>query len=248
MKLFKNFVILLYTIYAWGFVVLIMISHFLLSQFFSLFYEDKELCRTKLATFVVKLGFKLLFVPLHIVGAENIPENERFILVCNHQSHMDIPVIIAGIHRHVAFIAKKELFKIPILGWDLRSMGHIKMDRQNARAAFAEMQALKDAIVSQQKSILFFPEGTRTRDGKLGQFKNGAFKLAIQTDTAVLPCLIEGTSNLLNRNSLLMKPAKVVFKIGRPIKLEPVNDKKAEKEQTIILNEMCKAEILKMHN
>lgn len=123
-----------------------------------------------------------------------------FILVANHQSHTDIPVIC---HLPLGFkwVAKKELFSIPVVGWMFGMSGQIGVDRKDSRAG-AKALIRAAHYLKQGMPVLFFPEGTRSRDGSLLRFQDGPFRLALKTGIPVLPVVIEGTGALLPRNTL----------------------------------------------
>lgn len=132
-------------------------------------------------------------------------EDGAFILVGNHQSHSDIPVI-SCVPLDFKWVAKKELFSIPVVGWMFGMAGQIAVDRKDSRAgAKALIQASR--LLQQGMPVLFFPEGTRSRDGNLLRFQDGPFRLALKTGVPILPVVIEGTGALLKRNSLVFSDA-----------------------------------------
>jgi 1-acyl-sn-glycerol-3-phosphate acyltransferase len=239
MKIIKLPFILLYTLYTWFHVCFAVFSHYLLARTFGFLFKDKETGYFKLAQFFISCGFKYIGMPVKVVGLENIPKEKPFILVSNHQSFLDIPLILGYIPKNVAFVAKKELFKIPVLGWQLTNMGHIKMDRQNARAALQQLATLKETIKNNGKSFIFFPEGTRSTDGKILPFKTGAFKLAVETGTTVIPCRIDGTMKALNKKSLLIRHNHLKLTIGKAIDVEKKSAKPEIKSQADKLKNSC---------
>lgn len=128
-----------------------------------------------------------------------------FILVSNHQSHTDIPVI-CHLPLDFKWVAKKELFSIPVVGWMFGMAGQIGVHREDSRAgAKALIQAAH--YLKRGMPVLFFPEGTRSRNGDLLRFQEGPFRLAMKTGTPILPVVIEGTGALLPRNTLLFTDA-----------------------------------------
>jgi len=123
-----------------------------------------------------RFGLALNNTPAELRGAEHLPDGP-FILMSNHQSNFDILSLIALIPRRVYWIAKKELFDIPIFGPSMRRGGYIPLDRSDGRKALKSMENAA-AIIRQGSSVVMFPEGTRSRDGQLLPFKRGGFMLA----------------------------------------------------------------------
>jgi 1-acyl-sn-glycerol-3-phosphate acyltransferase len=153
---------------------------------------------------------------LHITG--EIISNPRlpYVVVCNHQSMADIP-LISNLPWEMKWMAKTELFKLPILGWMLRLAGDISVDRKNPRSG---AQALIKAqhILEQKCSVMIFPEGTRTLDGRVRQFTDGAFHLAIKAKVPILPLVIEGSHDCIPKNSWKFgKPSDIFLKVLPPI-------------------------------
>ena len=138
------------------------------------------------------------------------------IFVSNHQSMADIPAMLYSLRTPVRFIAKRELFKLPVVGWYLRSTGMIAVDRAGGRAATQGLirEAARDFSGS---SIIAFPEGTRSRNGTVARFKKGVFLLALQSGLPLVPVALEGTRHLASRSGLTSRPARVRVRIGTPI-------------------------------
>jgi 1-acyl-sn-glycerol-3-phosphate acyltransferase len=134
----------------------------------------------------------------------------------NHQSHFDIPVLLGCLQTQFRWLAKAELFNIPIFGRAMRGCGYISIDRANREAAFASIRQASDAIRG-QVSVLIFPEGTRSPDGKLLPFKKGGFVLAADSGVPILPIGIYGTGRILPKKKLLLDPGPVVLWIHPPI-------------------------------
>ena len=126
-----------------------------------------------------------------VIGANNFPEaGRRVIVMCNHSSLYDIPVIIAALNTSFRFVAKKELFKIPIFGPALSRGGFISIDRQNREQAIKDLQRAKEQML---KGITLWvsPEGTRSKDGKLAEFKRGGFHVAMESKALIVPVVIK---------------------------------------------------------
>lgn len=138
-------------------------------------------------------------VKFNVYGKENIPQNEPVIYTPNHAGMFDIPAVILNTPEPPIFIAKKELKSIPILSDWMDVMDCVFVDRKNKNSA---RSSLHDAIemVKNGRSIVVFPEGTRSKDGKLGKFKGGAMKIAMETGATVVPVLLRGTRERLEEN------------------------------------------------
>jgi 1-acyl-sn-glycerol-3-phosphate acyltransferase len=227
----KQIITLLYTFWAWGNILFAVTCHAIIAPPLSLFFKDKAWGNIKIAKLFLNSGMFLCNIKSKVIGQEHIPQNNNFIIVCNHQSHIDIVILIASFPNKFAFIAKKELSKIPFLGWDLKLQGHVLVDRKNARSAVRLLDTLESHI-NNGKTLFFFPEGTRSIDGTIGKFKKGAFQLAVKTGTQILPCHIDGTFHILKKKSFLMKPHDITLTIGKPIKVEKQTDLQKQKEET----------------
>jgi 1-acyl-sn-glycerol-3-phosphate acyltransferase len=158
---------------------------------------------------------------LEVSGLENVEGVERAIFISNHQSHFDIPSITTAVPIPFYFIAKKELKHIPIFGWGMWSIGMVFVDRNNREAAQKSMvKAARQ--VEKGKCILTFPEGTRSKDGKIQTFKKGAFHLAKKGPIQIIPIAVEGSKSVLPRGGKLSK-GHIHVKVGKAIPQEEVD-------------------------
>lgn len=194
-----------YVLSAWVWGATAFLSVFELLTMLAIVALDRDPLRRRAGRFLHFCGYVVTRLrPAWKVTIEGVvPRQEEgaFILVSNHQSHTDIPVI-ACLPMDFKWVAKKELFSIPVVGWMFGLAGQIGVDRKDTRAgAKALIQASR--YLQQGMPVLFFPEGTRSRDGNLLRFQDGPFRLAMKTGVPILPIVIEGTGNLLRRNSLL---------------------------------------------
>ena len=139
-----------------------------------------------------------------------------YIFMSNHQSMYDVPVLISGMPGEVRFLTKKSLFRIPIFGWALSAGGFIPVDRGNRAAAAETYQAAIDCL-SSGRSILIFPEQTRSPDGRLLPFKKGGSVMALQTGHAIVPVGLRGTGRVRRKKSFLIQPVPVAVHYGTPI-------------------------------
>jgi len=137
-------------------------------------------------------------------GLQTIDQKKTYLIVCNHQSMLDILIVAAKLPVLFKFLAKKELFDIPFLGWHMKLAKYIPVDRSNRTSRH---QALIDlsAWLSKGASVLFFPEGTRSIDGEIHEFRPAAFKLAREAGVEVLPVVVDGTGDALPKHSWLLK-------------------------------------------
>jgi len=136
---------------------------------------------------------------VHVSGLENIDHHKTYVVVSNHQSLADI-VLMYKTKMQFKWVAKESLFKIPVLGWNMTLARHIRLRRgdfSSIKKVYREAaEWLREGV-----SVLFFPEGTRSEDNDMGEFQNGAFKLAIKEKVPVLPIVIEGTKNAIPKGS-----------------------------------------------
>lgn len=150
-------------------------------------------------------------------GLENIRPGQNYVYLANHSSYVDVPLVIARIPDQIRIILKQSLTNIPIWGWALKTGPFITIDRSNAANATKSLQVAIQKIQA-GASILLFPEGTRTYDGALQPFKRGAFRLAYDSKTPMLPIAIRGTYNILPRKGGLPKfGGRVTLTIGEVI-------------------------------
>lgn len=153
---------------------------------------------------------------VRVVGRHHIPARRAVIFVSNHQSMLDI---MAGflVFRQFKWVAKQELFGVPFLGWAMAGARYVRLARGENRS-IRESYAQAKRWVESGVSVFFFPEGTRSQTGELGAFKNGAFKLAVETGAPVVPVAISGTRDLLKRGSWLFNPtARVQVTVLAPL-------------------------------
>ncbi len=154
---------------------------------------------------------------LVVHGRENVDPARPTIYVSNHQSAFDIPVLLMAVPVNLRFVAKHSLRWVPVLGWYLWLAGHILIDRRNRTRAIASLDRAAAKIRS-GTSILVYPEGTRSADGRVLPFKKGPFALALKAGVAVCPVTVEGTSRLMPKNSWRIQTGgEIRVKIGPPI-------------------------------
>lgn len=176
---------------------------------------------TRFSRWIARLWCRTLVaaagVRIEMEGKENFDPKGAYVIVGNHQSHMDIPVIVTSIPVHFTFVAKKELFKIPIFGWAMQAVGIIKIDRGRHEKAVAALRKSEETLKKEHLSLFAFPEGTRSEDGRMRRFKKGIFILAINIGLPILPVSITGTHTILPKKSLRIRPGKVRVKVHPPV-------------------------------
>jgi 1-acyl-sn-glycerol-3-phosphate acyltransferase len=155
-------------------------------------------------------------VRVRVVGAERMDPAAAVICMSNHQSNFDIPVLLGYLPVPFRWLAKAELFKIPVFGRAMRGAGYIPIDRSDRPAAIASLRQAAEAIRG-GVSVMIFPEGTRSPDGTLKPFKKGGFVMAIEAGVPIVPVALRGTFDIMPKNRLLIRPRDVTLTIGAPI-------------------------------
>jgi 1-acyl-sn-glycerol-3-phosphate acyltransferase len=153
---------------------------------------------------------------VHVEGMEQLESGQSCVFASNHTSFADIWVLFAGLAGSVRFVAKKELLSIPVFGQALRARGEIPINRSNLRDAFAAYDEAAERLRSGLSAIVFV-EGTRSRDGKLHDFKKGPFVLAIRAGVPIVPVFIEGTFEALPPGGWYVRRRPITLKIGAPV-------------------------------
>ncbi|NOK37484.1 1-acyl-sn-glycerol-3-phosphate acyltransferase [Corallococcus exercitus] len=150
-------------------------------------------------------------------GLENIPKEGNVVFVSNHQSHFDAMVNFAHIDKHTRYVAKAELFKVPVFGRAMRVAGNIPVQRTGGADDRARLQEAVTAL-RERVSVLFYAEGTRSPDGELRPFKKGAATLAIQAQVPVVPMAISGTRLILPKGGRAIQwGQRVALVVGKPV-------------------------------
>ena len=157
-------------------------------------------------------------IQLDVSGLDHIPRDRACVYMSNHQSHFDIPIIYAAFPMTLRMVAKAELFRVPIFGRALRDAGFVKVDRSGDRQQAVEaMRSCQDAL-ARGVNIWMAPEGTRSVDGRLGKFKKGGFLLAREAGADIVPIAIDGSRNILPKNTLVVqRGARVRITFGPAI-------------------------------
>jgi 1-acyl-sn-glycerol-3-phosphate acyltransferase len=163
-----------------------------------------------------RIILKICGVRLDITGGPKLDRGVTYVFCVNHQSHMDIPVVLAALPIPFRFAAKKELFRVPFLGWHLRRSGHIPIDRENPHAAVKAFRRASRKLFG-GVSLVFFPEGGTSFDGSIKPFKAGGFVLAGQSQAFVVPVTIRGSRSILAPKTYHVRGGPVEVTLGEPI-------------------------------
>jgi 1-acyl-sn-glycerol-3-phosphate acyltransferase len=160
----------------------------------------------------------ILNIDLVVRGGESLDPRTAYVYLANHQSHLDIPILFASLpSRTIRMLGKAELFRIPLWGRGLRAAEFIEVDRSNHEKAIASIDRAKE-LVRDGVSVFVAPEGTRSRDGRIGPLKKGGFHLSIDTGAPIVPVAIRGTLQILPRGGRTMRTGqRVSVDIGDPI-------------------------------
>ncbi len=156
------------------------------------------------------------FVRLSGYGGEGVPRDTPVVFMSNHESWLDIPALLAEIPVQVRFLAKKSLFSWPFFGWAISSMGFIPVDRKNRREAVRSFEEAA-ARIRAGRSVLIFPEETRSTDANLLPFQRGGFLIALKAGIPIVPVGLEGPRRCLPKHNYLIRPGRIVVRFGDPI-------------------------------
>jgi 1-acyl-sn-glycerol-3-phosphate acyltransferase len=154
-------------------------------------------------------------VDVKVTGLDRVKRGETYVFISNHQSIYDIPVIFASLPFQLRIIAKESLGRFPFLGWHLIRAGHLLVDR--SRPDRSGILNRWRRLVSDRLSLIIFPEGTRSADGHIGQFKAGSFLLALEAGLTIVPVTVSGTIHVMKKGRLMTCPGHVTLEVHEPI-------------------------------
>lgn len=185
-------------------------------------------------------------VKVYVRGLENIKKNKQYIFVTNHQSYFDILALLATIPIPFAFVMKEELMEIPLFGKAMEKAGYVGISREDPRRAIAGMKRAEKKV-KEGFSLVIFPEGTRSLDGSLGEFKRGAFNLALKTKLDLVPVAIKDSFKIVKKGTLRIKHGSFSVTILEPISSSGLSKREIprlvkeirEKIQQRLLNGPC---------
>lgn len=204
-----------------SFVKLVLIA---LSTFFSCFFivaagmlDRRGKLAYRLSTIWFRSVLKISQVQVTVRGIEHLDRTRPYVFVANHGGYYDVPALgIALKPFQLRWAAKKELLKIPFLGWGLRATRNVIVDRNKPERAARSLSGAKERIQA-GISMVFFPEGTRSRNGKILPFKRGGFLVAAETRTPVVPITINGSARVFGENPWHIRGGKIEVLVGPPI-------------------------------
>jgi 1-acyl-sn-glycerol-3-phosphate acyltransferase len=165
---------------------------------------------------------------LTVEGEENIDPDQSYVVVANHLSTLDIMVCFLAVPLPIRYLAKKELFRIPLLAQAMRAVGIIEVDRTARTSIHASVNRQARDLIAHNRSLIIYPEGTRPRDGVMKPFKKGAFTMAISSQLPVLPLSIHGTYEAAVPGKPWFRGGPVTAIIDRPIPTEGMSPADAE--------------------
>jgi len=153
-------------------------------------------------------------VEVSVKGLERVPRDRPYVFLSNHQSFYDIPVLFWYLPFDLRIIAKDSLGSFPFIGWHLARTGHVLVDRSNpGPSAFRQVSELMKA----RRSLVVFPEGTRSADGRVGTFRTGIFRMAIESKLLIVPVALRGSRRVMRKNELTTRPGRVSVEVFDPI-------------------------------
>jgi 1-acyl-sn-glycerol-3-phosphate acyltransferase len=204
---------------------------FALSASIGTLFDSSGRCYAFHARLWARFGLALNNTPVKLHGTEHLPDGP-FILMSNHQSNFDILALIAAIPRRIYWIAKKELFDIPIFGSSIRRGGYIPLDRSDGRNALKSIDNAA-AIIRQGSTVVMFPEGTRSCDGQLLPFKRGGFMLAVRAGVPIVPVTINGSGKVNPGGQIKLYSGRITLVLHPPVNV-PKEMKKGEAEEWLM--------------
>lgn len=175
-----------------------------------------------------RVSLWLIPVRVRVTGQEHLEQNQSYVVVANHLSHVDIYVLYGRLGVDLRWVMKQELRQVPVIGISSAGLGHIFVNRGNRQEALSALREARTRLAADGASIMFFPEGTRSRDGRLHGFKKGAFMMAKDMKLPLLPVTLRGTDAILPPHTLDVLPGLVELVIHRPISTEEVAAHTAE--------------------
>jgi len=167
-------------------------------------------------------------IRLSVRGTESVDWDKPFLIMANHQSYFDIPVLYASLPRAFGMLAKKELFRVPVFSSAMRGVRCIPIDRSNRRQSLESIRGAAEQVRS-GKSIVVFPEGTRSPDGKIHDLKKGPFYLAQMAGVPIVPVGIRGTRQVLAKGAVLVRSGDVSVSVGVPLEVDATGQNERER-------------------
>ena len=177
---------------------------------------------------------------VEVEGRDNLDRSQSYVIVANHQSLYDVPVLYGWLDLDLRWVMKAELRRVPFLGAACARLGHVFVDRSSAQAATASLAAARSQITD-GTSILFFPEGTRSENGELQVFKKGAFRMAISLGVPLLPVTVSGTRGILPSGTFRLRAGRARLVIHEPIAVDGFDGHHAAKLSAVARERIASA-------
>ena len=171
-----------------------------------------------------RLILLLAGITVEVEGLDRLPRKGPYIIVSNHQSAFDIPVLQGHLHIQFRWVSKIEAFRYPIIGWTMRLAGYVAVDRGHLKEAYKSLEAIEKKL-NEGFPVLIFPEGTRQKREEVGPFKRGAFIIARRTRLPVLPIAIRGTKGI-TEDLPRLRPSRVRVRIEAPLDPEGLDERR----------------------
>lgn len=181
------------------------------------FFDGTGRLQHKVAQSWGRFLLRIFLVEVVLTGHESLEPDQVYVFASNHFSLIDTPLMFGHMPREFRILARHGLWRIPFLGWHLNRAGHIPVNRENPREAARNIGQAADKLNAEGNSILIFPEGRRTRIGKMMRFKPGAAYIAIKAGVPIVPMAIAGTRDILAPGSSHLHPGRAVLRFGQPI-------------------------------
>lgn len=189
---------------------------------------------------MLRLFFKILFIPVEVEGIEKVDPGRTYLFMSNHTSMFDIPLLEAFIPNYVRAVEAKRQFKWPVYGWAIRRLGNIPIERKNIHASIRTMRRTAE-ILRRGRSMAILPEGHRTLDGKLRPFKKLPFYLAKQANMPIVPIGLSGLFGLKHKGSWLVQPRAVRIAFG-----DIIDENKIQSLSVLELRDYVREKILSL--
>jgi 1-acyl-sn-glycerol-3-phosphate acyltransferase len=183
------------------------------------------------------LILKTTGVRVRVIGVEHLDPGRSYVLAANHQSIYDIPIVFTSLPLQLRIVAKDSLGRVPFLGWHLRRTGHLLVDRRNPGPGILKRMA---QLVRAARSVIVFPEGTRSVNGTVGRFKGGTFLLAIDAGLPVVPVSIAGSRFVMRKGRLMVCPGDVTLTVHPPMETTGIAREQAREFAERVRTVLCR--------
>lgn len=225
----NRLLLVLYTMYRPFFVVFLVINTAILATIiiFIAFFDSTGNLSFNIGKFWSRLNLFFAGVKVRVHGAENLEKDRSYVLMSNHQSHIDVWALMGFLPMQLRWVMKIELRKIPIFGLCCERMGQIYVDRKNPDKSREELEAFRKRFTT-GISAAFFPEGSRSLDGVMAPFKKGGFIMAIQGQVPILPVTVNGSRYILPRDTMRIMPGVINIYVAPAIDTESYDYEKRD--------------------